>query len=479
MSEYEGHETARRQAEEALRKSEQHYKELLEAVTDYVYTAWVDNGQVSSTRHHPGCASVTGYTTQDFENDGDLWLKMVHHEDSQKVKEHAELLLAEEKSSPIEHRIVHKNGSTRWVLNTPVVYRDDEGHVLYYEGIITDITLRKHAEQVVTMLSKALKYTADSVLITDQDGTIIFVNPAFEEKTGYSRSEAQHNTPRLLKSDAHDIRFFKNLWNIILSGKIYSGIIVNRKKDGSLYHEEKTISPIKDLDGKITHFVSVGRDITDRIQTEQKIQMSLREKEVLLQEIHHRVKNNLAIISGLLGLQADKIHDQTILERFKQAQDRVYSMSLIHEKLYQSTDLANLEAKDFIQTLADYLVSSYSLDHQQIELEVDIEPAWFNIDEAIPCGLIINELITNTLKHAFVPSQKGTIQIFLKNLGHECQLIVADNGKGIPEDVDIEETDSLGLMLVSGLTGQLNGTFTLDRSQGTRFEITFPLSVTV
>ncbi len=207
-----------------------------------------------------------------------------------------------------------------------------------------------------------------------------------------------------------------------------------------------------------------------------KIQIALKEKEILLKEIHHRVKNNLAIVSSFLGLQADSIKEENILYLFRQAQDRVYAMSLIHEKLYQSDNLTNLNAKEFIQMLSEHLLSSYSIGRQDIELQVDVEEVWLGIDDAIPCGLIINELFTNALKYAFPTEKMGKIQISLENVEGKCKLTVYDNGKGIPEEIDFETADSLGLRLIKGLSMQLDGIVELDRSNGTTFRITFPLS---
>ncbi|MBF0278833.1 MAG: PAS domain S-box protein [SAR324 cluster bacterium] len=459
-----------------ISKDKTRYEDLLEVTTDYVYTAWVEEGRVVSTEHHPGCIGVTGYTPEEFTNDPNLWSRMIHVDDQEMVIQHANQLLSGERLAPIEHRIIHKNGSMRWVMNTPVVCKDELGRVLFYEGIIADITKRKQAEQVVVTLSDAVKHTADNILITDQDGVIIYANPSFERETGYSKEEVQGKLPSILKSGQHSRAFYEKLWDTILSGQVFHGTLINKKKNGELYHVEKSISPIKDSQGKITYFVSTGRNITEKIRSEEKIKASLKEKEVLLKEIHHRVKNNLAIISGFLGLQADRIKENSILDLFKQAQDRIYSMSLIHEKLYQSKSLAKLEANDFIRTLAEHLVSSYVLEGQNIKLRTEVESVWFSIDEAIPCGLIINELITNALKHAFSSKPTGEICVCLENLGSQCRLSIADNGKGIEEDLDLEDTETLGLMLVNGLTGQLKGTLELDRSSGTRFRITFPLS---
>jgi len=218
-------------------------------------------------------------------------------------------------------------------------------------------------------------------------------------------------------------------------------------------------------------------DITDRKKAEKRLRTSLNEKEVLLQEIHHRVKNNLQIISSLLNLQARHIQDQNFLDMFKESQNRVQSMSLVHERLYQSNDLAHINFHDYIANLADALYQSHGIDNTDIALEINIKNLFLNIEMAIPCGLLINELLSNALKHAFPHTFKGKPQIKIemnKNRDKTIDLIFSDNGIGIPEGFDIRKTESLGLELVTVLVeGQLEGNITLNREQGTHFHIHF------
>ncbi|NEQ18470.1 MAG: hypothetical protein F6K44_34385 [Moorea sp. SIO3E2] len=219
-------------------------------------------------------------------------------------------------------------------------------------------------------------------------------------------------------------------------------------------------------------------DITERKQAENQVRASLTEKEVLLKEIHHRVKNNLQIISSLLRLQSRKVEDPQALSLFKDSQHRVQSMALIHQQLYQSPNLAQINFGKYIQTLTNNLFRSYGINPQTIALNIEVTTAPLTIDVAIPCGLIINELVSNSLKYAFPENQEGKMEISLSS-DQQGQLIlkVSDNGIGLPDNLDFQSTKSLGLSIVRNLTAQLGGNIILDCSQGTRLEIKFPHSL--
>ena len=213
----------------------------------------------------------------------------------------------------------------------------------------------------------------------------------------------------------------------------------------------------------------------ERKRTEEWIKASLKEKEVLLKEIHHRVKNNLQIISSLLNLQSEYIKDEQDLEMFKVSQNRIESMALIHEKLYQSEDLAQIEFSEYIRDLVASLFCSYELNLDVIELKINVEQIFLNIETAIPCGLIINELVLNSLKHAFPAGKLGEVYINLyENDEKEITLIISDNGIGFSQDFDFRNTRSLGLQLVNALINQLGGTIEFNGSAGAVFKIIFP-----
>jgi len=208
--------------------------------------------------------------------------------------------------------------------------------------------------------------------------------------------------------------------------------------------------------------------------SEKQLQVSLNEKNILLKEIHHRVKNNLQVISGLLNLQARHIVDQDSKETYKESQNRVISMALIHEELYQAKDLGNVDLAAYIQNLASNLFLSYGIDEQRVKLDLETDNVEMIVDTAIPCGLIVNELITNSLKHAFPESMVGEIHVGFSVLDNgDFELRVADNGVGLPQDFEIDSTSTLGLKMVMILVEQLGGTLELEKQNGTSFRITF------
>jgi len=244
--------------------------------------------------------------------------------------------------------------------------------------------------------------------------------------------------------------------------------------------------------------VELRLEMEERQRVENKLKQSLEEKEILLKEIHHRVKNNLQIISSLLNLQSRYISDEKMLDIYKESQNRVKSMAIIHEKLYQSKDLAKIDFGDYVKSLILDLFNSYGVDRNSICLNVNIKDILLDINTAIPCGLIVNELVTNSIKHGFPLTESygpsnglfsSSTNVYRTNNSidsKECEISVSiikedgfyimmvyDNGIGFPDDLDFENTDSLGMQLVISLTIQLKGTLTLEKKNGTLFKIIF------
>jgi PAS domain S-box-containing protein len=227
---------------------------------------------------------------------------------------------------------------------------------------------------------------------------------------------------------------------------------------------------LRDREGRIVGSLSSGDDITERKYADERIRASLREKEVLLKEIHHRVKNNLQVISSLLNMQSKHVHED--VEAFRESMNRIKSMALIHDKLYRSEDLSRIHFADYISDLSHELMSTYATE-RGVELELHIDPLSFDVDTAIPLGLIISELVSNCLKHAFHGRLGGRITIHLESLGDQVLLSISDNGIGFPEGIDFRNTPSLGMQLVVTLVEQLEGSVLLNKEGGTEFRIVF------
>ncbi len=267
--------------------------------------------------------------------------------------------------------------------------------------------------------------------------------------------------------------------------KEYNGHeIVIERPDGQRLTVLAYANPIHDESGTLLGAVNILVDISDRKRSEMalreseaRLKVALHEKEVLLKEIHHRVKNNLQIISSLLNLQSEALADPQLRGIFADSHQRIQAMALIHESLYQSGDLARLDAADYLQRLSTRLCQAYGTPAARLTLTLKLEAIRLEVSQAIPCGLILNELLSNIFKHAFPDGRVGAIDITLRQepTGH-CRLMVDDTGVGFPEGVDFRTTESLGLQLVCLLSAQLDGTITLERCGGTHWTLTFPLA---
>jgi two-component sensor histidine kinase len=245
-----------------------------------------------------------------------------------------------------------------------------------------------------------------------------------------------------------------------------------RRKDGTEFPAEASISKVQV--GGHAMFTVILRDVTDRVLTEDRIRASLREKDALLKEIHHRVKNNLQVVSSLLGLQSRVVSDPETRKMFQESQNRIHSMALLHESLYQSQSLSQINFPEYIRQLAAHLFHSYGVAADRIHLRTDLDNLLLHLDAAMPCGLIINELVSNSLKYAFPDGRKGEIRIELREYADRtARLLVADNGVGLTADVDWVNTRSLGLRLVRTLAQQLNAKIEVNSSAGMEVRLAF------
>lgn len=245
-------------------------------------------------------------------------------------------------------------------------------------------------------------------------------------------------------------------------------------KKGTPTWLEIYLNPIFDEKGDVKEVSGIGHDITAKKEAEERIKQSLKEKEVLLKEVHHRVKNNLQVISSILNLQSSYITDVKVIDLLKESQNRIKSMSFIHESLYQTEDFSSVKFSSYIEHLANNLLLSYKPKEKNISLVQKIDNVFLNLDQAIPCGLIINELVSNALKYAFEKKQNGKLNISIDiDKKENVTVVIGDNGPGLPKDINYRNTQSLGLQLVMVLVSQLRGTIKLDNTKGAKYTIIF------
>lgn len=339
------------------------------------------------------------------------------------------------------------------------------------EGMTTPIALDSAFRQIIEAVPNAL-------LVVNRSGQIVMMNTLVERVLGYESADILGwPIGRLLTESLRDrhpelrVALFVSPW----SGPLAPGRdLFALHKDGHEFLVELGVAAIATSDGPMVVLGVV--DISARGREEARIRAALKEKDILLQEIHHRVKNNLQIVSSLLDLQAARVTDWAMRDLLRDSQNRIHSMGLIHQTLYGTQDFQSVDFAQFSKALLSLLIRSYSIDPERIAIRVDVEPVHLPIDKAVPCGLVVNELITNALKHAFPDRDRGEIRIALsRQLGNEALLSVSDDGIGLPNHVNSKTTTSIGLQLVELLANQLDGEISVSRSNPTRFSLRFPI----
>jgi len=311
----------------------------------------------------------------------------------------------------------------------------------------------------------------DLIAIVDIDHRIVKMNKALADKIGKSHDhmvgsvchKAIHNSENPPVNCPH--------MQLLKDGLEHSTEIYEENLGG---YFTITVSPINDTEGNLIGSIHIAHDFTKRKEIEDELEKALEEKDILMKEIYHRVKNNLMIISSLLSLQSRYIKDKDTKEIFRKSQNRAKSMALIHEKLYKSEDLKSINFAEYLKNLSNDLYDTYTPNQDLVKLVLDVDNIIFDVEISIPLGLILNELLTNSLKHAFPNNRKGEIKIELhrKNDGR-YYLSVADNGIGLPKDLNPQTTDTLGMQLINSLTDQIGGELTINTDIGTKFIITF------
>jgi PAS domain S-box-containing protein len=354
-----------------------------------------------------------------------------------------------------------------------------DGKVVGLMGVIRDVTEQKKRQDELRESEERFRVIYNQAFIgiarIAKTGRFILVNKRVTSILGYSPEELNKKLFfELLHPD--DLHTVLAKWDLLSTGQIDNFEAEQRyiHKTGAELYVKVSVSLVRDSKGNPQYFIASYEDITERKAAEMQIQDSLKEKEILIKEIHHRVKNNMQVISSILNLQTLYIDDERTIEMLKESQNRIKSMSYIHESLYQSRNLSHFNFTDYIRNLVSNLGQSYNLFKESVEIYYELDQVSLGLDTAIPLGLVINELVTNSFKYAFVETGTGKLEVILKSLGNgNYSLVIADNGKGFPPQIDFRATESLGLQLVTTLVQQIQGKIELDNQKGAIFTILF------
>jgi PAS domain S-box-containing protein len=485
--------TERKRIETALRQSEEHFAKAFRASPAALSITKLADGRFVDVNDQ--FLQLFGYSRAEIIGRTSVELNMFADPDER--AEAVRRLRADGMVRNYEMMMRARSGANRSVLfSSAMIEYDGEAHAIV---TLIDVTERKQAEDEIRTLNAILEQrvaerTAElrtneaklralfevlpvGVSILDRRQRIVDTNPALERilklpkggltrGTYIGRTYIRSDETAMRAGEFASARAFQEQ-RVVLD--VETGVIT---ETGETIWTSVSAAPIHIDDLSV---VVVTADITGRKQAEARLQASVREKEILLQEVHHRVKNNLQVIASLLRLQASTIADPAFRERFRDSQNRVYAMALVHEQLYGARDLAHVDFVAYLRELTRSVLRSYTAQSAQVRLAFDIDAAvMLEIEKAIPLGLILTELVSNSLKHAFRDGRPGTITVGLHADADTQTLTVCDDGAGLPEAFDLRATGSLGLQLVDDLAAQLSGTVTIDRCGGAVFRISIP-----
>jgi PAS domain S-box-containing protein len=485
----------RKEAEIALRSSEERFRALIDTSAQIV---WQTDKNGEAVEDSPSWRAFTGQTYERWLGWGRL--DAIHPDDRMRI----EFIWrrAIDKKIPVEseYRIQHRSGEWRWTAVRAVPLFNEDNGVREWVGMNTDITQRKHSEEQFRL---AIEAAPTGMVMMDRAGKIVMVNAQIEMVFGYARENLLGRQIEALVPEglhgpdpASRSAFFADPKARSMGKELG---LFGRRVDGVDVPVEVGLTPLQTSEGDFVLGSIV--DVTERRRAEEERQIllgqlwalnaqleervrertselsaALKERDVLLQEIHHRVKNNLQVISSLINMQVRQLEEGKSKDALEVCQTRILAIALIHEKLYQSKDYASVPFSEYARGLVASVFNAAGVSPSLISLELKMDNLTLAVNQAIPCGLILNELITNVLKHAFPRSSKGTIVVELREIAHrEVMLSVSDNGIGMSPTFDPKTSASLGVQLVSTLVEQLEGDLEIVCDQGTTIRIKFPL----
>ncbi|MEG4443929.1 PAS domain S-box protein [Microcoleus sp. AT9_B5] len=526
----------RKRAEMEFQQLKERLQFLLGSNPAVIFTA-APKGEFCTTYISDNVQTVVGYESQKMLADCKFWSSRIHPEDrSQFLVSYSNL--SADKNCICEYRFRHQDGIYRWLRTELKLLVDRRGVPIEIIGYVADISNSKHAElargqqfeqeRLVEAIARRVRQSLQleeilnttvaelqQVLLADR----VLVYQLLPENGGRVIAEAvAEGCSQLMDRCFGEEAFPAQSYQLYLEGRVSAicaldspcltdcvaqfmteiqvraklvvpiiqhsqlwGLLIAHQCDRSRNWQESEINLFQQLVNQLAIAIQqsllyqqLQAELSDRKQAEANLKNSLREKEILLKEIHHRVKNNLCVVASLLELQSNTVADPQVSKMFEESQNRLYSMALIHEKLYRSTNLAQINFGEYLEDLVSNLFHSYNISNNQIQLQVLAEPISLNLETATPCGLIANELVSNTLKHAFPDGTTGTVSVeCYQTSDREIHLLVKDNGIGFPQNLDFRKTHSMGFQVVCTLTEQLEGSIEISREVGTSFHLKF------
>ncbi len=471
--------TDQKRSHEALRLSEQRFDLAVRGANEGIWDWQLESNESWVS---PRFKELLGYEADfDFGNPVEFWQSQIHPDDFDRVYEALRNHVERRLPYDVEYRLKTRNREWRWFSARGQAFWDEAGKATRMAGSLRDITKRKLAEQALreseTRFRAIFDQTFQFIGLMTPDGRLLEANKTALDFGGVEANDVLEKPFWETVWWTHSAELQNQLRRAVeraASGEFVRFEAYHPAPDGSIHYADVSIRPVKDDRGNVCLLIPEGRDITERKLAEEQVKASLREKEVLLKEIHHRVKNNMQVISSLLNLQSRQIEDDHAKTVFQDMRSRVTSMAMVHEQLYQSGDLARVDFAAHVRSLVSYLIRSYGDASRAVLFHEDIQDVDLTLDMAIPCGLIINELASNALKYAFPDGRDGEIRVSLHLADHKFTLVVADNGVGLPARMDLGATETMGLQVVTTLVKQLDGKIEVERHGGTAFKITFP-----
>jgi PAS domain S-box-containing protein len=521
-------------ANQSLEESQRFLSTLISNLPGYVYRCHEENGQWYTQFASEGIYELTGYNSADFLKDGTMtYGHLVHPEDQRILSSVVKEAIRSKTPYQITYRIKTSDRKEKWVWEQGRGIFSEKGRLIATEGFITDITekklveeeILKRNEELATLnsighsINKLAEPTEIIALIFSMIGRLFDNNNLYIALYNESKKEISfpiytvngkhvklaprpvsnglteyvisRKQPLLIRSNL--IKTFERLGIDLIGQKSFTLLSVPMLTGGKVigvitlqdYQKEyafdksqlellTTIASQAAIALENSHlFAALQNELEEKKEAEKRIKASLHEKELLLQEIHHRVKNNLQIMSSLLRLQSAHFKDQNVQNIFKESENRIKAMAIIHNKLYTNPEYDKVDFSNYIKTLTQNLFLSYGTSTSTISLEIDVRNISLNIDTAIPCGLIVNELVSNSLKYAFPNNKNGKITVKMAFDAGEHSLTVKDNGIGIDKDIFKGNKETLGLKLVQLLASQMDGTVNMVSVKGTEFVIKF------